>query len=425
MNALRRVWQGAAALTLLEGFTVALLLALLPYLMRTLGPAGFGRYAMGVAAAGACAAVVDWGFPQLGAKLIARAAGRDARSAAQYWSIQSARGAVALALTVCLLAALAGGLADGRPELAWGLLTGALGSVPATPWCLQGLNRYRTQALALAFARLLAAAGTLALVHAESDAAVAVALQAGAAPLAGLLAWLDPQVRQALRWRRPDTRRLGRTIRRRLLEGAPLFVSNLSFSLYTTAVPLVLGAVSTPAAVGLFSAADKARIALQTLLQPVATASLPTLTQLLRSDREAGLRAVWRIARFQLGLATGAAVLVMLLAHPMLALMAGPGFAQATPVAQVLGWCLVCTALTNALGVQLMVPLDLERCFARRLAAASLLGVALTALLGHHGEALGAALGVLATELLIAVLIVDALRRRGIRPWRAGMRQGG
>lgn len=411
---LAQALRGVAALTAQEALSLALALLLMPYLMRVLGPAEFGRYAVGVATAGVLVMVVDFGFDRLGPMAVARAAAADRGRV--FWEIQAAKGLLAVAaLPLFALAAWASGLAQRYGDVLWAAGLGALGSLVLAPWFLLGLQRHRTQARSLATARLACACATLLAVHTPADAALAVWLQVAVLPAAGALSWLDGEVRRAAAWHAPAWRDVHRLLR----EGALLFASTAAIAMYTTCVPLVLGALSTPLAVGLFSAADKARIAGQVLLQPITSAALPRLAHWMQQHPADGLAAARQLMRLQVGLALAGSALIWVVAEPFMRWVAGPQFLPAVTATRVLGLCLPFTALTNALGVQILLPLGHRRAFAAILVGAAACGLAAAALLAPRWGDRGAALAVLGTEVLIVVLMALALKRRGVAVWRA------
>lgn len=407
----RGILRGALPLGALEGLTLLLSLVTLPYLTRVLGPEDFGRYAFGVSAAGLLAMLVDFGFPQLGPKAVARAPALPAARAALLWEVQGAKLLLAvLCLPLLAAAAWLAGLQHSYGEVLPPVVLGAAASLLLPQWFLQGLQRFRTLAWSLALARLLAALATFAFVRTSADAALAVWLQVGAGALAGVLALRDAQYRQAARFVLPAWS----ACRRWLREAAPLFASNAAIAGYTTCVPLVLGLLTTPTVVGLFSAADKARIAGQTLLSPIGVAGLPRFSRLIHEDRAQGMRVLWQVARLQTVVALTATVAIVLLAEPALRLIAGADFVAAAPAARILACGLVFTAFTQILGVHLMLPLNMDRAFSAVLAASALTGLVATALLSPRWLEVGAAAAVLGTEVMIVGLMAWVLRRRGV-----------
>lgn len=410
---IRQILRGALPLAALEAVSLLLALITLPYLMRVLAPAAFGQYAFGVAACGVLTMLVDYGFNQLGPKVVAREdEGNGGGRNAVFWAIQSAKLVIALlALPGLWIAASLLKVADEYGGILPAFTLTAASALLFPQWFLQGLLRLRTLAFALALARCISALATILLVRSPQQAPLAVALQVGTGALAGILALADGRYRRAIAWSRP---RLADS-RHWLREARGLFVSTLAIGTYSTAVPLLVGTLTNPTTLGLFSAGDKLRAAVQALLVPVGTAAFPRFARWFHEDRARGLAAARRLLVLQITLALVAATVICLSAKPAILLVVGPLFLPAVPVAQILSACIVCTAISNTLGVQIMLPLNMERQFTRILAASALFGLTVTIWWSSAWEEIGAASGVLATEIMVAGTMAWTLQRRGVK----------
>lgn len=411
-----RVLRDALPLAGLEMVGLLLALITLPYLMRVLGPAAFGQYAFGVAACGVLTMLIDYGFNQLGPKAVARETALNGEGSSGlsvlFWAIQSARLLVALlALPALWLAAslsrATGDYADVLPALA----LAALSALVFPQWFLQGTLRLRTLAIALAVARCVSAVATILLVRAPLHAPLAVVLFASTGLLAGIVTLVDAQYRRSISWTRPQWA----DSRRWLREGRGLFGSTLAVATYSTGAPLLIGVLTNPTALGLFSAGDKLRVAVQALLAAVGTAAFPRFARWIHLDRARGLAAARRLLMLQLALALIAIGVISLGAEAAIRLAVGPSFLAAVPVAQILSICIVCTAISNTLGVQVMLPLDMDRSFTRILAGSALFGLLATVWWSTVWLEIGAAAAVLATEALVAGAMAYTLRRSGVR----------
>lgn len=413
MTPLRSILRGALPLTLLEALSIALALLTLPYLMRVLEPSGFGLYAFGLAAGGAMTAVVDHGFNQLGPREVAQTASGE--RTALLFAVQMAKVQLAL-LALALLVAIAWVLDLTNPYgpalLAAATAVGAPLLFPQ--WYLQGLQHYRALAVSLATARLICVVATLTLVQAPADAPLAVLLQVLTGCVAGLIALGHAPYRASLRGTLPPWGARCARSWEMLRHAGPLFLSTVAVSAYTTCVPLLLGVLTSPAAVGLFGVGDRIRGAMQALLAPIGTAAFPKFSVWLRDDRQQGLAAARRLLLLQLVLGSAATLAVAFGAQPVILILAGDAFLPAVPAAQLLGLCIVFTAVSNTLGMQLMLPLQMDRAFSVILGLGAGLGLGTVWLLAPHWGAVGAAVAVVSAEALVALLMMLWLRHRSV-----------
>lgn len=405
------ILRGAFTLSLVEGLSLLLALLTVPHLMRALGPDGFGQFAFGVAACALLSMITDHGFNQLGPKLVARAPVSGQDRARLFWSVQVAKVQVSLvAVPSVWLLAWGFGLHATYGNVLMVLGLGALASLSFPQWFLQGSLRLRTLAQAQSIARVLMAVAQLTFVQSPSDALLAVILQAGMGIGAGVLTLADGDFRTAIKWQ-PTSWSHGWPL---LREANRLFMSNLAVASYTTAVPLVVGSLTSPATLGLFSAGDRIRAAIQALLTPVGTTAFPHFSRLMQEDKTRGLAAASRLLALQVALAFLAWIAIVLGAQTLVAELVGDSFIDAVPVAQVLGLCIVCTAISNTLGMQVMLALDMERTFTAILISCATVGIGLTAILSSEWLQIGAAFAVLATEALVSGLMAWVLWRRGV-----------
>ncbi len=409
MNDLGGILRSAFPLAAVELGSLGLAFITLPLLIRVLGPAAFGQYVLGVAAALTLVAVIDYGFNQLGPKDVARAVDNASARAAVFWPIQRAR--ALLAAVAIPVAALLAWMLNLHLDYGPVLLAAALAALSALAfpqWFLQGAQYNRTLAGSVAMGRAITAGATLAFVRQPSDAVLAVALQALTGLWAGLFALREPGYRASVRcWKEQGAGPL-----HYLKRAWPLFMACAAVTLYTSAVPLLLGVFSTTAVVAQFGLADRIRGAVQTLLVPVGIVAFPRFSVWLRDDPVQGLAAARRMLVLQATLGAGAAVLIALLAAPVIRVFAGDAFLDAEPVAQILGLCILFNGISNTLGMQVMLPLGCVRAFAWVFMATAAFALLAISWGCRTGGASGAATALVIAEALAALLMATYLLRR-------------
>jgi PST family polysaccharide transporter len=91
------------------------------------------------------------------------------------------------------------------------------------------------------------------------------------------------------------------------------------------------------------------------------------------------------------------------------ALLLGPKFAQSIIVMRVLAPIIFLVALSNVLGIQLMLPLGEDRAFTLILFGAGLLNIILAIVLAPPFEAVGMAVAVLISEFFVTVAMIAYL----------------
>jgi PST family polysaccharide transporter len=277
-------------------------------------------------------------------------------------------------------------------------------------WFYQGMERMKTAARVDVCGKAAVAAGIFFFVHDQNDAWKVLALQC--VGYGGTSVALLVMAYRNIRFRWPTPRATARALR----ESAAMFLFRSAVSLYTTANALILGAVGTPLAVGLYSGAERIIKALLGLLNPISQSVYPRLNRLLARDHE---RAVV-LARASLGimlLGGFAMCFGVIIAAPLIVrAVLGPGYGSAIPVIRVLSLLLPAIALSNVLGIQWMLPLGLDAAFNKIIVSAGFLNLGLALWWAHRWQQMGMAWAVVASECTVTLAMMAVLVRNRLNP---------
>lgn len=248
-------------------------------------------------------------------------------------------------------------------------------------------------------------------VHRPSDVWKVLALRAAAAGVT-LLSGLLLAYRE-IPWQSPDWR----LIRQMYVDAATMFSYRSATALSTLTNVIVLGIVARPEIVGFYAGAEKISKATTTLLLPVTQAIFPRMSHVTRNHpQEAG-----RVAGIALSLMVGGGFLlggaVYAMAPWIVRVFLGPGYEPAVLVLRVLAVLHPLMAINNMLGIQWMLPLNMERVFNSIVLACGLLNVALAAALPRWLAQVGPAWAVVTAQTLEMIFIAVILSRRKLLPF--------
>jgi polysaccharide transporter, PST family len=207
------------------------------------------------------------------------------------------------------------------------------------------------------------------------------------------------------------------TIRRSLRDSAAMFLFRSSVSLYTTANALILGAVSTPVAVGFYSGAERLVKALANLLNPLTQSLYPRVSRLLATDssRAVSLARLSLIVTGSVGL--GFCALTFAAAPLITRVVLGPGYGPAIPVMRVLSLLLPAIAVSTVLGIQWMLPLGMDGVYNKIILSAGFLNLALALCWATRWQQMGMACAVVVSEYVVTIGVCIVLVRRKISPF--------
>ncbi|HVE92183.1 MAG TPA: oligosaccharide flippase family protein [Actinomycetota bacterium] len=391
----------------------------LPYLSRVLGPKGWGLVAFTQAFAAYLVLLVDFGFTFSATRAAAQAQD-DPRHLSEIvsdvWGAKAIMSVVALALCVVAYAAIDAFRSE--PALLAGGAATAIGYGCSLTWLFLALQELRPVAVAEVATRLLAVAGIFMFVRQPGHEWRVLAIQ-GAAAGASILLVL-PVAARRVRVVPPTLERSLRMLR----DGWSTFVSRGAIAAYTTGNAFVLGLVAPVSSVAFYSGGDRISRGVVGMLNPLNQAMFPRLSSLVSRDRRAAGRVAWRTALLMLALGCVLAVVLTAGAPVIVRFVLGPDYASSAVVLRILAAALPAIALSNALGINWMLAMGMDREFMWIIltAAASNLaaGVLLSVLFAHRGMAVT----VVAVESAVAVATIAVLARRGLLPSRNGLPAG-
>lgn len=377
-----------------------------PYLARTLGPAGWGTVAFVGALGELIVLLIEFGFNLSATREIARH--RDSRDACGgiMAGVLGAQMGLAMAGTaLALLAARFIPLLRDNPRL---LLAGlfyavAQGFLPL--WFFQGLERMRVAATLEISGKAVALAGLFIFVHAPADGWKVLALQ-GIAPALSSVAgiWL---AYRAIPFRAPSFE----LVREALRTGWPMFVFRGGESLYGAGNAFILGLFAPPVVVGYFSSAEKIGKAAFGLLNPIREALYPRLSHLAiyNPARGASLARMGAAVMGVGGMVTGG--LLYLTAPVLIRILMGQAFDPAVQALRILSVLPFLLSFTYSIGLQWLLPLGRDGVVNRIILAAGALNIGLAFLLARRFAHLGMAWSVVSAETFVCICMVAVVIR--------------
>lgn len=407
--AVPRLRHNIAALGALQAANYLIPLVTLPYLTHVLGVEAFGKFALVLAVMAYFVLLTDYGFSWGATRQIA--AHRDDRKVVSsvFSSTWGAQWMLALISGLLLVASIA--TIPFLREDALLYLVGftlVLGNVLLPIWLLQGLERMREVATIQILGKIAALLPLFFLVENPGDVVWALAL-AGAGPIIGgliSLYWISRT--GVVRLERPSWPSTLNALR----DGGTLFLSKISISLYTMLTPLILGAISGVSAVGYFTLADRVRRAAQAMLEPISQAVFPRLSNLYPKDQSAARQLVQRSGLLVIALAAGISLFLHLAADWIVLILGGPEFGAAAGVLKWMAVLPLVMALSNIMGVQIMLPNGLSASFNKIVGGAAVFGLLIVLPLIHWRAAEGAAMATVLTEAFVALAMTGYLLKK-------------
>ena len=405
---LRRVFANAGWLGGLQTLNLGLSLITLPVVTRAFGPSIYGHLAAASAWTGYAALLVTFGFHLTGPKRVSRAAGDVGALSQIISSILVAQVLIAagcLAVFTVVLLSFGAQLGD-LTVLA--MLFGTAIAMAANPvWMLAGLESFREIAVPQFLIRATSTLAIIALIRDAGDVRTYVAIGLASATI-NVAATFLLLSRKGIRARVVPFAAVAANIR----EAFMIFLSSASINIYTTANVIVVNSLLGATAAGHFALADRIRATLIGGFDAVSQALYPYLCRTIGDGTTdfARARKVSFVAIMGASVVVGVALAI---AAPLIvALLGGEAFAECVTILRIFAFAPFLICLSNILGIQTMLPNDMEKEFGLILALGAAVGLPLLAVFSLSFGVAGSAASYILTEALITLAMAIAVNRQ-------------
>ena len=394
-----------------QAVTLLIPLTTLPWLLRVLRPEAYGAYALALAFGSYALIVVDFGFYLTATQRIAQIRDDREELTRYFWAVQSARFLLAVIATIVSIGVI---LSVARfrsiADVMLASLTGVLGTLLFPMWLYLGLERMRTVSIVNIVSRIIGIAPIFLFVRSPNDAALAVWINSGTGIIAGLIScYLIVRYELVGRFTLPNVAEIIDVCR----DALPIFISGSAFSLYSTSNAIVLGIVRDTYQVGLFNAADKIRNASILPINAISSVFYPRVSRLMVEDRRKAVRMIVNLT-FGLGACMGCVSLFLFFGAPMIVqIVMGDDFRESIPVLRMLSVVPLLVGITTVLGTIAMLNLDMKKQYSWIVVFGGLVNVPLLIFFSALYGATGAATSLAITEILVTLLTILMLFRKG------------
>ena len=378
----------------------------IPYLARVLGPSAWGRVAFVQAFSEMLVLIIEFGFTLSATREIARE--RDSREACS-GIVAGVLGAQTLLALLAIAAAAVAYLtvpelrADARLVPAGLVYAVAQGLAPL--WFFQGIERMTVAASLEVAGKALALIGIFVFIHSPSDDWKVLALQASAPAISTLLGLVI--VFRIVQLRLPTLALIRATYK----AGWPMFIFRSGISLYSVANAFTLGLFASPSQVAYYASSEKIAKAVYGLLNPIREALYPRLSH-LAAHAEGEMMRLAKLGAAIMGaggivLGLGLFAFAPWIVHTLM----GPAFEPAIPVLRILALLPPIISVTDAVGVQWLLPHGHDQAAIRTIFCGGVLNLLLAILLAPRFAHIGMAVAVVTSELVVCLAMVIVVRR--------------
>ncbi len=398
----RRLFENMLSLGFLQGANYVLPLLTIPYLVRVLGPDYFGLLAFATATIMYVVLLTDYGFNLSATRQISICRENHNRVSEIFSSVMVIKSflmLLGLILTIILVVT-----ANKFREhwevyiLTFGVV---VGQVLFPVWLFQGIEMMKHITYINVASKSLFMTLIFIFVKSESDYLLVPLFTAFGAILGGV--WSMHIIINKMRYRFvwPEWG----DIKLQLKDGWHVFFSSMATSLYTVSTTFILGMLTNNSAVGQFAAVDKIIQAAKGVYQPISQAIYPMIGRKFHEDKFSALKFIKKFTKITILLMSALSILIFIFSDSIVDLILGNKFSDAVTILRIMSPLPLIIALSNILGILIMLNLGLKAAFSGILTMAALIGVSLSLFLVPVLQEKGSAYTILTVEIFVTLIM--------------------
>ncbi|NYB51986.1 MAG: flippase [Methanobacteriaceae archaeon] len=404
----KRIIDNIISLFGLQGFNYLMPLITFPYLTRVLGPDNYGLLAFALAFIGYFQILTDYGFNLSATRAISINRNDNSKVSEIYSSVMVSK-AILMIISFCLMTFIVSSFDKFRNDWLLYFFTFGLvfGNLLLPTWFFQGMEKMRYISILNICIGLIYTIFLFIFVRNKSDYIYVPLINSMGTIIVGLYALSLVHREFNIKFCKPSME----SIKNQLKDGWHLFISNMAISLYTTSNRFILGFFVSNYILGYYAVAETIVKALQGLISPISQAIYPYISKLQSENKQKAIKQFKKILML-IGLLSFLISVLLVFCSPLLVeLLAGSAYTSSIPLLQVMVFIVFAVGVNNILGIQGLVAFGYQKKFTKIVIFTGIIHIFLLIFLIVILGAMGAAITVVITELIICLLMYLSLRR--------------
>ncbi len=184
-------------------------------------------------------------------------------------------------------------------------------------------------------------------------------------------------------------------------ESTPLFISNISISIYTGINTVILGFLTNYTIVGCYSAAEKITRAGLSIQGQIGVVFYPHISKMLSISKEKAIILIKKAFIVTMLFAVPVTIFIFFNANEIVKLVFGNKFFASIVPLQILSFLFIIIGLSNVFGIEILLPFSKRKEFMKPILTAGIINLILNFLLVPFIKQNGAALAFLSSEIWV------------------------
>ena len=401
------ILENFISLTFLQVINFLVPLLTIPYLTRVLGVAGYGQVAFIQITISFFVLFVEFGFPWSAVRDVSRLRDDRHRLSEVSIAIMVVQWALLIISFACL--SIFFYLFTVEEEIKNFLYIGfgmVVGGALFPIWLFSGLELMRQMAIIQFISKIILLVPIFIFVKTSDDIDNYLLILSMGSVLAGVIALYYIYYKKIIKFILPKNS----LVLEQVKSGYLIFPSRIAISCYTILVPLMVGLISGPGQLAIYSLADRVRSASLSIFGVASQAIFPRINFYESSNTNSLKKLIKKYTVLSLFSSVIVGILIYLLSEKIIKILGGDNFIEAASVLKYFSALPFFVTVSNILGIQVMIPKFMNKQFNFILIGAAIFGLIISYPLIRIGGADGGAQVVLIVEGLIALIMVIYLR---------------
>jgi polysaccharide transporter, PST family len=407
----RRIIKNILSLSALQGFTYALSLITIPYLVRVLGPEKFGLLAFAQAFIQYFLIFTDYGFNFSASRSISVNRANRAKVSELFSSVITIKvGLACLSLLVVSILVSTISLFHSERSVYFYTFGTVIGSVLFPIWFFQGVEDMKFITLFNVAAKFAATISIFLFIKHQADYIFVPLINSLGQIVGGFFALIFACYKFDIKFRLPKMV----FVIEQMKEGWHIFTSMIISTFYTSSTIVIIGILTNNTIVGYYSAAEKLIMAVTGFINPVTQGVYPHISFLVGKSKEQAIAFLSRLTYLTGSVTMLISISLFVFAPNLVKLVLGSEFYESVSVVQIMSLLPFLIGLSGLIGVVTMFNFSMESLFSKILLVRGLLNLVLALVLIPPYKQNGLAVSVLITEIFTTSAIFYFLEHKGV-----------
>ncbi len=408
INSKKVLVKNFTSLSLLQLSNYIFPLITLPYLVRVLGPEKYGLVNFAAAFTGYFSILTDYGFNLSATQEISINRNNKQKVSEIFSSVIASKFLLFIVSTILFLICLFSFDIFKTDRILFILsYVGLIGPVLFPLWYFQGSEKMNFILIISFIVKLLTLVSIFLFIKNFSDYLLLVTIYSSSQILYGVLGLTIILKKFNIKLFIPHLN----NIIEQLKVSKNIFVSSLSISIISNSNVFILGLFVDKAIVGYFAAADKIRLAFQSMLGPMFTATFPHVSNLAKES----FKLFYKFNKKSFFITSSFSLVIFLIillnAEHLVSIILGDRYENSVLILKILSIIPFLYSISNFLGVQVLIPLNYSQKYGAIMFFALIVHSSLAFILANYFQAIGSSIAVIITEIFTIILLIANIKK--------------